>query len=317
MWRDFVNTLELASSYLFDIYKSMSEFISNKEYIKSIDYIYTEVGGRSFYIPYLFWRERSTILRTEVFGNKLSFPLSDKGLSYELILYGRREHKATEIFRKHLKELKTENDEINVIEVGANVGYYLTQEAEILDSNSYIYAYEPVPDTRHILEKNIRDNNIADMVDLIPFAASSERQRVEMDVNTASNWVRVTEEGGKDTVSIEAWPIDDYIEERGEDPMDINVVRMDVDGYEYEVLKGMEKVIDKSDSLLVFMELHASFLRNRGELHSLISYLERKNFSLVQATRRRSKLKLDSIEELKHVKGAPNIFLYKEKGGRS
>lgn len=72
-----VDSSELATTYIDDLYKSSWEFWSDGEYIKLADYLYTESGGRSFYIPLLYWRNRSTLLETKIYGSELLFPLSD------------------------------------------------------------------------------------------------------------------------------------------------------------------------------------------------------------------------------------------------
>lgn len=226
-------------------------------------------------------------------------------------MHGRREHKATEIFREQLEKINAEVDEVTVIEAGANIGYYLVQEAEILDSDTQIHAFEPVPDNVHILEKNIRLNEIESVVNPAAIAVGSERTTVEMEVNTESNWARVDEEGGLDTVPVEAWPIDDYLDEHGDCAQTVNIVRMDVEGYEANVLKGMERVIEENGPLLLFIELHASFLREKGELDPLLDFLDEKEFELLSAVRRRTELKAQTIDDLRDISGAPNIFLYK------
>lgn len=301
----------LVPTFAVNKYRMARDFVRRGDYLKLLDVVYSGAGGRSFYVPYRYWRDRQTTLRTEVFGNTLEFPLSDRGIGYELCVGELREHRATEVFREQLRAIDEAVDAVTVLDIGANIGYYLVQEVELLDSNARVHALEPVPDNRHLLRKNLRHNGIEDAVELSPAAASSERGPVEMDVATESNWARVTDDAGDGTITVEGWPIDEYCAHVGVSTADVNVVRMDVEAYELSVLRGMSDVLAESAPLLVFMELHARRLGNRDTLDAVLDLFEENGFELLATAHQRSEWNLTTIDDLRRAKGAPNVFFYK------
>src|SRR3989344_397920 len=82
-----------------------------------------------------------------VFLNK-----SDIGVSGALAL-GSFERVELDIFRKAIKS------EMNVVDIGANIGLYSVISAKRVGTNGKVFAYEPEPTNKSFLEKNINSNN--------------------------------------------------------------------------------------------------------------------------------------------------------------
>ena len=78
----------------------------------------------------------------------------DRGISRSLLLFGKREEDQKLILSKILKT------NMNVFDIGANIGYYVLIENQILKSTGKILAIEPNKDNVVLLKKNIKLNKI-------------------------------------------------------------------------------------------------------------------------------------------------------------
>ena len=78
----------------------------------------------------------------------------DKGISRSLILFGKREEDQKLILNKILKA------NMNVFDIGANIGYYVLIENQILKSTGKILAIEPNKENVELLKRNIILNKV-------------------------------------------------------------------------------------------------------------------------------------------------------------
>ena len=85
----------------------------------------------------------------DVLGSKMYLDETDLGLSWDLITDGIREAYLVEIVKKELKKGDI------VIDIGANIGYYVLLESKIVGEKGKVYAIEPVPQNVDILRKNL------------------------------------------------------------------------------------------------------------------------------------------------------------------
>jgi FkbM family methyltransferase len=134
-----------------------------------------------------------------------------------------------------------------VWDVGANVGYYSQRIAALA---SRVVAFEPVPETFCRLSKLALSNTtfvnvaLADVEGVLPMSLANDASSLAaLDSNTTE--VQVA---------------------RGDD-VDLpqpNVVKIDVEGFEYEVISGMQTRLGMPECRAVFCELHFEVLEKRG-----------------------------------------------------
>lgn len=186
---------------------------------------------------------REKLVVKEVLGFDMILDIGNKGLEKDLFLHGIRERESTEILSDYLEE------GMNVVDSGANIGYYTLLEAGKVGSRGKVKAIEPTESTFRKLKRNCRLNGFEN-ISLENMAAGSEKADVSLKKRNSPNLNRVSEEGSED---------EDVSQDRLDNLVDFepDVVRMDVQGYELEILKGMGKILD-SDNLMLFLEVHPS-----------------------------------------------------------
>ena len=215
------------------------------------------------------WLTRMAGIRVairEVQGSTMILDLSDKGIHRDLYLHGIREPQATRYLQSILRS------EWVVVDIGANVGYYALQEARIVRS---VIAIEPTPASYHALRRNVMVNDYRNVM-TYQLAAGDHVGEIGLAVSRACNWNSIAETGGDITVVM--MTLDSFLRD-----MKVDFVRMDVEGYEMNILKGMENIL-KEQKPRMFLEVHRDKLRDYGSSQrELMEYLAQFGYSIEKA----------------------------------
>lgn len=153
------------------------------------------------------------------------------------------------------------------VDVGANVGSYTVLAASV---GAKCISIEPIAATFNHLVRNVHLNNMCDRVDVRNIGAGSAKGTLRFTsnldtVNHVIDEIAKQEKSGTavcevavdtlDTVAADARPV---------------LLKIDVEGFETEVIAGAEKVLSKDSLLAVIMELNGSGQRynyDEGELY--------------------------------------------------
>jgi FkbM family methyltransferase len=138
-------------------------------------------------------------------------------------------------------------------DIGANVGSYTLLASGICGSKSM--AIEPVPETFGVLKNNIELNNLWSEVSLINGGAAAKPGTLAFSANddTTNHVIANTETGVAKRIEVEVITIDSLLT-RAQPAL----IKMDVEGYETEVLKGMSQTLVSSSLKAVIIELNGS-----------------------------------------------------------
>lgn len=156
------------------------------------------------------------------------------------------------------------------VDVGANIGTMIWQLA---DRCGHIYAFEPMPKLNTIIKDSAVYNKF-DKLTLYNTAVGSKAGKVQMvdnDNSSVLSGASVT-----DGITIEVTTLDTELKSINK----IDFIKIDVEGFEWEVLKGAVDTIQKHKPALL-VELHPIFLKNYGlDFRSVISFLEDHNYKI-------------------------------------
>lgn len=208
-----------------------------------------------------------------VHGSPMYVYLGDPGISRDLYLYRGREKFSVEFLESFLKE-----DDV-VIDIGANIGYYVLLEHRLAKKGE-IFACEPVPFNRKLLERNLDLNGIEN-VQVLPLAfGDGEEGEREFYIYDRINWASFYKNARElvDTINVKTTTVDAFIDEYlgGRQP---SFLRMDVEGHEYEIIKGAQRALARSPNLKIFMEIHPHLISEK-KLNELLATLERHKFEV-------------------------------------
>jgi FkbM family methyltransferase len=130
------------------------------------------------------------------------------------------------------------------IDVGANTGYYsiaLAMENKDLE----VFSFEPQPEVHKLLVLNLTTNDLNDRVTPVNVALGDEQNLKNLFVPKFTGTVGASfqnlheEEGNASVVTVEVQRLDEFIKTR------IDLIKIDVEGYESSVLRGSERVINQ------------------------------------------------------------------------
>lgn len=142
----------------------------------------------------------------------------------------------------------------HVIEVGSHQGYTTLALATAVGPTGIVYAFEPYPYNFRFLQKNLR-NNCTENV--IPYqkVVGAEHSSVYFSTSTVVNKAESAKAGK--SIEVEQVCLDDIC-----DGVRVDLLKIDVEGYECEVLKGARKILAQRPKLMI--EIHVDYLSRYG-----------------------------------------------------
>lgn len=155
-------------------------------------------------------------------------------------------------------------------DVGANLGLYTLWGARCVGPTGRVLAFEPVPETRARLERNVSLNGFV-QVEVVPEGVGAARECVTLYRNPDASGVasRYVEAPGP-AIEVAVTTLDAACAARAIRP---RLVKIDVEGMELEVLRGSRSLLDHEDPPAIVLEAHAPHLEAAGT-----SYVEIRAF---------------------------------------
>jgi len=170
-----------------------------------------------------------------------------------------------------------------VLDVGAHIGFYARQCAELVGHSGRVIAFEPHPRTYAVLQANVsrfsqvtalqmaiaEEHGTAELHDYLMMSASgslnydpqlADLQRSQAGATDVAP--RLNEGFAAQTFSVATAPIDDIVAEHGIEQVDL--VKMDIEGAEIGALRSMKQTIARSPDLTLIMEYNPQALRAFG-----------------------------------------------------
>lgn len=197
--------------------------------------------------------------KVQLWGRQFELHPSLAGINEELQVFGVHEPLATETYQRFLKE------DDHVIDIGANIGYYLFAAAKVLGNKGKFLAFEPLPSNFSVLERNIQSLDIPkDRIQMWPWAIGDTNGTAKFYESKMPNWGGLFQDDKLQqtgTITVEVRRLDEVIE--SVDGFKPSVLRMDVEGAELLVLAGAKKLI-RTYKPMLFIEFHTFAIGMNG-----------------------------------------------------
>ncbi|MCW3092510.1 MAG: methyltransferase FkbM family [Ferruginibacter sp.] len=148
----------------------------------------------------------------------------------------------TELIRRHLKKNS------NCIDIGANLGHILMEIVAAAPQGKH-FAFEPIPDLYKSLKRRFAKNTT-----VYNFALSSKKGSATFNYYpgrpAVSGFRERNSQIGQEPVllSVQMEKLDDLIPES----LKIDLLKIDVEGAEYEVLQGAKNILKKDKPIVLF-----------------------------------------------------------------
>ena len=184
------------------------------------------------------------------------------------------------------------------VDCGANIGTYSLLAASIVGSSGNVFSYEPAARTAGRLRENVEINGLAAVIHVRQAAVGAVRGVARITSGSdVSNSIVSANEAGRVTEEIEVVPLDG-----AEFPSIPSIVKIDVEGYEMEALRGMSALLKEDNRPILLIELTPHLLRRAGtSATEVLAHLSRLGYVLRSYSKQEGRLlKADfaAIEQL-------------------
>lgn len=147
-------------------------------------------------------------------------------------------------------------------DIGANIGVYSCLVGSMATEGEVV-AFEPHPANVESLNSNIDRNGISATVMEIALSDESDTLvLVEEEVGAGHGEHQITEKNTNDGIRIDVQSLDEV--RRVEGTPQPNILKIDVEGAEYDTIKGGIQTLSANDCRLVYCEIHPEKIRTFG-----------------------------------------------------
>lgn len=138
---------------------------------------------------------------------------------------------------------------VNVIDIGANIGYYTVLATKLIGADKRVFSFEPQERIVGKLRRNVELNRPCN-VEIFPFALSDTAGTVVFNLPAEGKeaYGSIHANGRFDvvkTVEVETRRLDDFLAELGNPK--IGLLKMDAEGAELLILRGATKLLSSPD----------------------------------------------------------------------
>lgn len=176
-------------------------------------------------------------------------------------------------------------EEDTVYDIGANVGVYSILLGKKMGNSGKVFAFEPESESLKKIKENIKLNNLEN-INIIDKALGDSASFANLYISqTTGNFSleNIYEKEAK-SESVEVVKGDDFVEKNNL-PIP-NIVKIDVEGYEYRVLRGLKKSLEKPECRIICCEIHVGILSEGVTEEKIIDFIKSLGFNKIEFFRR-------------------------------
>jgi FkbM family methyltransferase len=139
------------------------------------------------------------------------------------------------------------------LDIGANIGYFSIAIGNRLKRSGKVFAVEPHPTLTNLIERSVQLNSLEAVVQIFQCAVSDQEGALDLfypdDHLGKGSSTRNADEQGR-CLSVHAHRLDSLL------PQDVvvDLIKIDVEGHELSVLRGMHEVLQRSPNVKVLFE---------------------------------------------------------------
>lgn len=184
------------------------------------------------------------------------------------------------------------------VDVGANTGFFALIAARLVGPTGRVLAIEPEPENCTRIQRNIELNGYGniDVVEVALADADGEAQlHLASDHGHHSLLTTSPDRVGR-TITVPQRTLDSLLAERGVERVD--VMKIDVEGFEVEVLRGARQTVQRNPDVVLLMDVHESLGVDAAEVCDLLNDLGLSTYQVKKPYNRPTSAKWHPLELL-------------------
>ena len=231
--------------------------------------------GPSFYFMSFLYK----VIKFLRLGNPVSLKISVPKYNYKVLCPIKKEEIINMTIREDdiIEHFTPKQGDI-VIDIGANIGRYTIISSKRVGTKGKVVAIEAHPGNFEILNRNIKLNQLTNIIPL-NYAAYSKETKIKLYVPDEESGYTIyhtlMERTGKKFVEVNANTLDYLLQLNEIRQEEVNWIKIDVEGAEFEVLKGATNVLSKSKDIALLIEVHGP-----DNYRPLVEFLSSYNFKI-------------------------------------
>ena len=202
-------------------------------------------------------------------GQRIYVDPRDRGCGINLLSDGKYEENELAVFKRYLRPGSV------VLDIGANYGIYSISAAPYVRPGGRVIGFEPNPHVWDLFRGSVYVNSLGDIVEARRLGVHNTNGTLRFLVEESSpGGARVVEADvepgpGASIIDVPVVRIDDHL------PPDLiaDVVKIDVEGHEESVLRGMRSLIERSPGIVILMELFYPFFPDDQTFQNFIHFI--------------------------------------------
>jgi FkbM family methyltransferase len=158
------------------------------------------------------------------------------------------------------------------VDIGANLGLHSLAMSAAVGPSGTVFAFEPEAHNFHLLEHNLQINGVSNVIPRRMAAGDTEGFcRLTLNPwNYGDHRVGTTSLGGQFFQEVAQTTIDACLQNVPQGT--VGLIKIDVQGYECQVLKGMRATLDRNPQTVLILEVFPDALRATG--HSALQLMQ-------------------------------------------
>jgi FkbM family methyltransferase len=148
------------------------------------------------------------------------------------------------------------------VDIGANVGIHTLHAARLVGATGVVHAFEPDPKTFEILTQNVQANGLQASIQLHQQALLDRNGELPLyRAAGMSTWNSVfAGNDGRPSVIVPCVTLDEALAGTSR----IDVIKLDAEGAEPAILRGMNRILERNPDILILMEYAPPHLQRSG-----------------------------------------------------
>jgi len=191
-----------------------------------------------------------------------------------------------------------------VLDIGANFGLYTATSASLMKDRGRLYSFEANPHTFDLLRRTLYANrlahhpNITAVNALIGDRAGRGTLHYLPEFLGGATMTDIGQWGdAKRSVELDMITIDEFLPPG----LAVDMVKIDVEGHEPFVIRGMQKTIERSPNIRIFLEFVESFLTHTVKADQFTAEIENSGLRICRVL---SRWRLELIQRGQTPRGA-------------
>lgn len=251
---------------------------------------------------------RYDITKVQAKRNGINWSLNlNEVIDFMIYLTGNFDHSGVRAFSKKINS----NDVI--IDVGGNIGSFCLPVSKSINGNGKIISIEPSKYAFKKLKTNLSKNDIF-KDKILPIQAFVTSDGKEVPEEVYASWNVLSKDRHENhmgtltpTVGATSFSLDELIMRKQMDRIDW--IKIDVDGYELDVLNGSMGVIQRFKPGFFIELCHYSQIEFKSSVEKIVTFFEKHNYSFYDLAGKDLGTDLNQIEALIPKMGTTNVFV--------